>query len=172
MISAKATPVIADLRGACPRATLALETGRFIMGEAGVLLTRVMRVKDSRGSRIGICDAGLNHHLAAAGLFGMLIKRNYRMANVSAPAGEPGGPYQLSGPLCTSIDVLARNAAFPRLESGDVIAIESSGAYGPTASPSAFISHPPAREWLVEGNMIRSAHDNEPLPALEGASAA
>jgi diaminopimelate decarboxylase len=172
VIAAKAAPVIADLRGACPRATLALETGRFIMGEAGVLLTRVMRVKDSRGSRIGICDAGLNHHLAAAGLFGMLIKRNYRMANVSAPAGEPGGPYQLSGPLCTSIDVLARNAAFPRLEAGDVIAIESSGAYGPTASPSAFISHPPAKEWLIEGNMVRSAHDNALFHGVEGVSAA
>ena len=164
MISAKAAPMIADLRGACPNATLALETGRFILGEAGVLLTRVMRTKDSRGTRIGICDSGLNHHLAAAGLFGMLLKRNYRMSNVSAPAGEPGGPYQLSGPLCTSIDVLGRNVALPRLEAGDVIAIEASGAYGPTASPSAFISHPPAREWIVDGNMVRTAHDNNPFP--------
>jgi diaminopimelate decarboxylase len=170
VIAAKAAPVIADLRGACPGATLALETGRFIMGEAGVLLTRVMRTKDSRGTRIGICDSGLNHHLAAAGLFGMLMRRNYRMANVSAPAGDPGGPFQLSGPLCTSIDVLGRNAAFPRLEAGDVIAIESSGAYGPTASPTAFISHPPAKEWLVDGNMIRTAHDNAVFPLPDDAT--
>jgi diaminopimelate decarboxylase len=171
VVAAKAAPVIAELREACPRATLALETGRFLIGEAGVLLTRVLRTKDSRGTRIGICDSGLNHHLAAAGLFGMLMRRNYRMSNVSAPPGEAvGGPYQLSGPLCTSIDVLARNASFPRLEAGDVIAIESSGAYGPTASPSAFISHPPAQEWVVDGNMLRNAQDGSlfPMPQERG----
>lgn len=162
-VASNAAGLLGELRAACPRATLALETGRYLVGEAGVLLTRVLRVKSSRGGRIGVCDSGLNHHLAAAGLFGMLLRRNYRMANVSAPPSDlADGPYQLSGPLCTSIDVLARNAALPRLEAGDVIAIEASGAYGATASPSDFISHPNAREWLVDGNEVWSATDLDP----------
>jgi diaminopimelate decarboxylase len=147
-----AAATVAELRAAFPRARLSLETGRWIAGEAGVYLTRVLRTKDSRGTRIGICDGGLHHHLAACGLFGMVLRRNYRLANVSAPPGPPAGTFQLSGPLCTPIDVLARAVALPRLEPGDVIAIECSGAYGATASPVGFLSHPPPREWLVRGD--------------------
>lgn len=157
-VAEAARPMLAELRDKAPDATLVLETGRYVIGEAGVLLTRVLRTKDSRGTRIGICDAGLNSHLAAAGLFGMLMRRNYRMQNVSAPAAtEPAGLVQLSGPLCTSIDVLARNASFSRLEAGDVIAIECSGAYGASASPSEFISHPRVTEWIVDGAEIYDA---------------
>lgn len=159
-VAAEAAPMFADLRESLPSAALVLETGRYVVGEAGVLLTRVLRTKNSRGTQVGICDSGLHHHLAAAGLFGMLLRRNYRMQNVSVPAqqeGEQAANFQLSGPLCTSIDVLARNASFPRLEAGDVVAIESSGAYGASASPSAFISHPAAREWVVEGDETRDA---------------
>ncbi len=157
-VAAEAAPIFSGLTQAFEGVAIALETGRYVVGEAGVLLTRVLRTKDSRGARVGICDSGLHHHLAAAGLFGMLMRRNYRMQNVSAPpGGATASGFQLSGPLCTSIDVLARNATFPRLEAGDVIAIESSGAYGATASPSAFISHPPAREWIVDGDEIRDA---------------
>lgn len=157
-VAGQAAGLVARLRQSCPQARLVLETGRFIVGEAGVLLTRVLRTKDSRGVRIGICDSGLNHHLAAAGLFGMLVRRNYRMSNVSVTAGEPAvGSYQLSGPLCTSIDLLARTVALPRLEAGDVIAIEASGAYGPTASPGQFISHAPVGEWVVDGDRVQPA---------------
>jgi diaminopimelate decarboxylase len=151
--------MVAELRAAFPKAALVLETGRYLVGDAGILLTRVLRTKQSRGVRIGICDSGLHHHLAAAGLFGMLMRRNYRMANISAPEDAPDGEgaFQLSGPLCTSIDLLARNASFPRLDTGDVIAIEMSGAYGPSASPSNFISHPPAGEWIAEGDRVYPA---------------
>ncbi len=157
VVARAAAPVLAQVHDALPGARLVLETGRFVVGEAGVFLTRVLRTKDSRGTRIGICDGGLNHHLAACGLFGMVLRRNYRIANVSAPAGPAAGPFQLSGPLCTSIDVLARGVALPRLQAGDVIAIEASGSYGASASPGGFISHPRVREWIADGDELRDA---------------
>jgi diaminopimelate decarboxylase len=135
---------------------LVLETGRYLVGEAGVLVTRVLRTKDSRGTRIGICDAGMNHHLAAAGMFGMAIRRNYRMRNLDAPESQ-GGTFQLSAPLCTSLDVLGRGVSLGRLEAGDLIAVETSGAYGPSASPARFISHAAIAEWLIDGDDLRSA---------------
>jgi diaminopimelate decarboxylase len=90
-------------------------------------------------------------------MFGMVLKRNFRLANVSADGPAVGNAFQLSGPLCTSLDVLGRNVPLPRLQRGDVIAIEASGAYGPTASPSGFLSHPPAGEWLVDGDLVVDA---------------
>lgn len=155
-IAHAALPLLDGLCAEFPGVRLWLETGRFLVGEAGVLVTRVLRTKDSRGTRIGICDAGMNHHLAAAGMFGMAIRRNYRMRNLSCDA-TPAGSYQLSGPLCTSLDVLARNAPLARLEAGDLIAIETSGAYGASASPGRFISHPPVAEWIVQGDVVRPA---------------
>ncbi len=130
---------------------LALETGRYLVGEAGYYLTSVIRTKRSRGTDIAICDGGMNHHLAATGHFGSIVRRNYRMFKVTGDdhgAGERA--YDLVGPLCTTIDTLARQVAVGRLEAGDVIAVRGSGAYGLTASPVYFISHGPPREILVE----------------------
>jgi diaminopimelate decarboxylase len=131
---------------------LVLELGRQLVAEAGFFLTRVIRVKDSRGSRIAICDGGLNNHLAATGHFGMVIHRNYRMHKVGGQ-GEPG-KVDLVGPLCTSIDRLARGAVLPHVVAGDVIAVHTSGAYGLTASPIYFISHQAPGEFLVKGQQI------------------
>jgi len=131
---------------------LVLELGWHLVAEAGFFLTRVIRVKNSRGSRIAICDGGLNNHLAATGHFGMVIHRNYRMHKLGG-AGEPG-KVDLVGPLCTSIDRLARGVMLPHVDAGDVIAVHSSGAYGLTASPIYFISHPSPRELLVVADEI------------------
>jgi diaminopimelate decarboxylase len=129
---------------------LVLETGRYLVGEAGVYLTRVVRTKRSRGVEMGICDGGMNHHLGAAGHLGTVIQRNYRMFKVTG--GETGSEkgYTLVGPLCTTIDTLGRQVKFRGLEAGDVIGIRSSGAYGVTASPIHFIGHAPPREVSVE----------------------
>ena len=135
--------------------SLTLELGRFLVGEAGYFLTRIISVKESRGSRIGICDGGMNNHLPASGHFGMVIHRNYRMHRVGG--GESSEKIDLVGPLCTSIDRLARGVVLPRLEEGDLVAIHGSGAYGLTASPLHFISHPLPREVLVEGDRLRDA---------------
>jgi diaminopimelate decarboxylase len=137
------------------KASLTLELGRFLVGEAGYFLTRIISVKESRGSRIVICDGGMNNHLPASGHFGMVMHRNYRMHRVGG--GEAPEKIDLVGPLCTSIDRLARGVVLPRLAEGDLVAIHGSGAYGLTASPLHFISHPLPREVLVERGRLRDA---------------
>jgi len=126
---------------------LVLELGRYLVAEAGYFVTRVVSTKDSRGSRIAICDGGMNNHLPASGNFGMVVPRNYSMHKVGG--GEPAGKVDVVGPLCTSIDRLGRGVLLPPIAEGDLIAIHNSGAYGLTASPMHFISHPLPREIIA-----------------------
>jgi diaminopimelate decarboxylase len=128
-----------------------LETGRYLVGEAGIFVTRVIRIKVSRGTRIAICDGGMHHHLAACGHLGTVIRRNYRIfkVNASVDTGDTAA-YELVGPLCTPIDTLGHAVELPTLDEGDLIGIHSSGAYGLTVSPIHFISHPPPKEIVVE----------------------
>lgn len=129
-----------------------LETGRFLVGEAGVYLARVVHTKVSRGKRIVVLDGGMNHHLAAAGHLGMVIHRPYRMSVLRAGDSRQVRavePHDIFGPLCTSIDTLGRGVQLPRLEEGDILAVHCSGAYGPSSSPAGFISHPPAQEFMA-----------------------
>jgi len=159
-VASKTNPLLDELTRdpAFAATNLVLETGRYLVGEAGVYLTRVIRTKRSRGVDIAICDGGMHHHLAAAGHLGTLIQRNYRMHKVTcAPELAATAAYTLVGPLCTTIDTIGRQVTLPRLAAGDLIALESSGAYGPTVSPVHFISHPLPREVLVEtvdGNLL------------------
>ena len=132
---------------------LMLELGRFLVGGSGYYVTRVTALKQSRGTSIAICDGGMNHHIVAAGHFGMVIHRNYVMHRVGG--GEPAGKVNLHGPLCTPLDRLASGIELPKLQVGDLIAVHSSGAYGVTASPVNFISHKPPTEVLVVGNERR-----------------
>jgi diaminopimelate decarboxylase len=132
---------------------LILELGRFLVGEAGYFLTRVVAIKQSRGQTFGMCDGGLNNHLPASGNFGMVIHRNYHMHRVGG--GDKTMKYNLVGPLCTSIDRLALGVELPMLAEGDIVAIHNSGAYGPTASPVHFISHFPPAEILVNESEMR-----------------
>lgn len=129
-----------------------LELGRHLVGEAGFFVTRVTSVKESRGSRIAICDGGMNAHLAASGHFGMVLRRAYAMHRVGSPPDAPTEKIDISGPLCTSIDRLGAAVPLPRIEEGDLIAVHASGAYGPSASPLRFISHPEPAEVWVGGN--------------------
>ena len=138
---------IADPRFA--NADLVLEMGRWLVGPVGWLLSSVVAAKHSRGTNLRLCDAGFNNHLAACGMMGSVIRRNWRIYNISGP-DRPTEKYTLNGPLCTTIDVLATNIELPQLEVDDVIAIENSGAYGLTASPTRFISHPEPREVIVK----------------------
>jgi diaminopimelate decarboxylase len=128
---------------------LVLEIGRYLVGEAGIYLTRVVRTKRSRGVTFALCDGGMNHHLGAAGHLGSVIQRNYRMFKVTPDRGDEA-EFTLAGPLCTTIDTLGRGVRFRGLGAGDLIGIECSGAYGLTASPIHFIAHPPPREILVD----------------------
>jgi diaminopimelate decarboxylase len=129
-----------------------LELGRYLIGEAGYYLMRVLNIKKSRGSLMCICDGGMHHHLAASGHLGSVIPRNYRMFKVDSHDGAEREivSYEMCGPLCTSIDRLGRDVKLPALKAGDVIAVECSGAYGITASPMHFISHELPKEILLE----------------------
>jgi diaminopimelate decarboxylase len=125
-----------------------LELGRWLVAPAGWLLTRAIGAKRSRGKEIRTLDAGFNNHLAACGMMGSVLRRNWVFENLSNPAG-PVRAQTLVGPLCTTIDRLAADAEMPEVRPGDVIAIPQSGAYGLTASPTRFISHPEPREVLM-----------------------
>lgn len=130
-------------------ARFAIELGRWIVGESGVYLARVVDRKNSGGETFVIVDGGLNHHLAATGNFGTVVKRNYpvALAHRMHDAGEE--VVTVVGPLCTPLDRLADRVLLPKVNVGDVIAIFASGAYGASASPGAFLGHAPVREMLV-----------------------
>ena len=127
----------------------AIELGRYLVGEAGVYLTRIIDRKTSRGLTFLVTDGGLHHQLAASGNFGTVVRRNYPLAIASRFDSGPEEEASVVGCLCTPLDRLADMAALPRAEIGDLVAVFCAGAYGATASPSAFLGHGPAREMLV-----------------------
>jgi diaminopimelate decarboxylase len=155
-VAALACPLIDGLKAEARFASTdcVLEMGRWLVGPAGWLLTSVVAAKSSRGTEIRMCDAGFNNHLAAFGMMGTVVRRNWSISNVSNSGGTPQS-YTLVGPLCTSIDVMATAISLPEVSVGDVLAISNSGAYGLTASPTRFISHPePAEIMLVNGQAV------------------
>lgn len=142
------------------KAAMVLEMGRWLVGPCGWLLSSIISEKDSRGTAFRMCDAGFNTHLAAYGMMGSVIRRNWRVANISNPDGEVVR-HTIVGPLCTTIDTLASKIDLPDLRVGDVIAIENSGAYGLTSSPTRFISHPEPREAILEGGQLREVTESQ-----------
>lgn len=135
-----------------PQATLALELGRYLVGEAGVYVARVVDRKVSGGQVFLVTDGGLHHHLAASGNFGQVIRKNYPVTVLPADPSAPLGEWETAtvvGPLCTPLDVLADRMRLPRGEVGDWVVVFQSGAYGATASPQAFLGHPAPAEVLV-----------------------
>lgn len=127
----------------------AIELGRWLVGEAGIYLARVIDRKESQGETFLVVDGGLHHHLAATGNFGTVVRRNYPVAVAHRMQDAPEEVVTVVGPLCTPLDRLADRVALPRAEVGDLIAIFASGAYGASASPQAFLGHAPVREVLA-----------------------
>jgi diaminopimelate decarboxylase len=128
-----------------------VEPGRFLVGEAGIYVARVNDIKVSRGKKYLILDGGMNHHLAASGNLGQVIKRNFPMAilnKMDAPLTEA---VEVVGPLCTPLDTLGRSVSLPKAEVGDLIGIFQSGAYARSASPLGFLSHATPPEVWIEG---------------------
>lgn len=126
-----------------------IELGRFLVGEAGVYLTRIVDRKISHGEVFLIVDGGLHHQLAASGNFGTVVRRNYPVAIASRYADPVSEEASVVGCLCTPLDRLADKAGFPRAEVGDLVAVFCAGAYGASASPAQFLGHGPALEMLV-----------------------
>lgn len=128
---------------------VAIELGRYIVGEAGVYVTRIVDRKQSRGSTFLVVDGGLHHQLAASGNFGQVIRRNYPVAIVNKLREPDFERATIVGCLCTPLDLLGDNVVVPRAEIGDLVGVFLAGAYGLTASPTAFLSHPQPVEVLV-----------------------
>lgn len=126
-----------------------IELGRYLVGEAGVYVCRVVDKKVSRGQTYLVCDGGLHHHLAASGNFGQVIRKNYPVVKATAVATGPRETVSVVGPLCTPLDLLADRMELGQATVGDLIVVLQSGAYGYTASPHLFLSQPPALEVLV-----------------------
>jgi diaminopimelate decarboxylase len=139
----------ADRPAELSQTAFAIELGRYLVGEAGVYLTRVVDRKESHGQVFLVTDGGLHHQLAASGNFGTVVRRNYPVAIATRFGAEPEEEANVVGCLCTPLDRLAEQALLPRAEVGDVVAVFCAGAYGATASPSAFLGQGPAREVLV-----------------------
>ncbi|MEA3038539.1 MAG: diaminopimelate decarboxylase [Sphingomonadales bacterium] len=127
----------------------AIELGRWLVGEAGVYLTRVVDRKVSHGKTFLVTDGGMHHQLAASGNFGQVVRRNFPVAVATRFGAAPEEEASVVGCLCTPLDRLADDVILPRADVGDVIAVFLAGAYGLSASPQAFLGHPPAREILV-----------------------
>ncbi len=148
-------PIGAALGTLCERAArdleapLVLELGRYFVAEAGVYVCRVLERKNSCGQVFLVTDGGLHHHLSASGNFGQVLRKNYPVA-VANRIGAPLDQAQsVVGPLCTPLDLLADRMMLAHAEPGDLVAVFQSGAYGLTASPTAFLGHPAPAEVLV-----------------------
>jgi diaminopimelate decarboxylase len=137
------------IRPNLPGARVVIELGRYIVGECGVYVTRILDRKVSRGRTFLVVDGGLHHQLAASGNFGQVIRRNYPLAIANRMDEEPVERANVVGCLCTPLDLLGDNVSVPHAEIGDLVAVFQAGAYGLTASPTAFLSHPAPVEVLV-----------------------
>ncbi|KPL67481.1 diaminopimelate decarboxylase [Erythrobacter sp. SG61-1L] len=126
-----------------------IELGRYLVGEAGVYLTRIVDRKESHGQTYLITDGGLHHQLAASGNFGTVVRRNYPLAIANRFGIDATEEANVVGCLCTPLDRLADQAALPRADVGDLVAVFCAGAYGASASPAMFLGQGPAREMLV-----------------------
>ena len=139
----------ADLPDVLAETEFAIELGRYLVGEAGVYLTRIVDRKVSHDTTYLVTDGGLHHQLAASGNFGTVVRRNYPVAIASRFDSEPEEVVNVVGCLCTPLDRLADAAHLPRAEVGNLVAVFCAGAYGASASPATFLGQGPAREMLV-----------------------
>ncbi|MFM8330364.1 MAG: pyridoxal-dependent decarboxylase, exosortase A system-associated [Candidatus Methylumidiphilus sp.] len=141
--------LLPEARRDFPEAEFVIELGRYLVGEAGVYVSRVIDRKVSRGQVFLVVDGGLHHHLSASGNFGQVIRKNYPALVGNRVLAETAELASVVGPLCTPLDVLADKMELGHAEEDDLIVLFQSGAYGLTASPRAFLSHPEAVEVLV-----------------------
>ena len=132
-----------------PEAQLVLELGRYMVGEAGIYVTQVVDRKISPGQTYLVVDGGLNHHLAATGNFGQVIRKNYPVAIGNRMGESEKETVSIVGPLCTPLDLLSDRMELPVAKSGVFVVIFQSGAYGASASPQGFLGHPEVIEALV-----------------------
>jgi len=166
LLASMLNPVIEEFAQRHPATRLVMELGRYLAATAGTYVVRVRYTKTSLGQNFAVADGGTNHHMAAVGI-GSYVKRDFpiRLLNrIDEPATET---WQITGPLCTPNDVLAKKAALPPVRPGDLIGVTRSGAYGPTASPVLFLSHGyPAEVIVHNGRHYLVSDRDEPADLL------
>ncbi|MFK5986321.1 MAG: pyridoxal-dependent decarboxylase, exosortase A system-associated [Pseudomonadota bacterium] len=130
---------------------IVIELGRYLVGEAGVYICQVVDIKASRGKKFVIVNGGLHHHLANSGNFGQTIRKNYPVviANKYKNSELDEEVVTITGPLCTPLDLLAKDVLLPKCDIGDYFVVLQSGAYGKSASPENFLGQPIVKEILV-----------------------
>jgi len=133
--------------------------------EAGIYVAKVVSQKESRGKSYFVLNGGMNHHLAASGNFGQIIKKNFMAKNLSNPNGKITN-CNLVGPLCTTLDILGRDVSIESPRIGDAIAFLNSGSYGFTSSPLLFLGHETPLELLAIENDIKIVRDRKKLTDL------
>ena len=139
-----------------------LEPGRLLVGNAGVLLTRIRYLKQSGTKNFAIVDAGMNDLIRPA-----LYQSYHEIVPVaeSTPASRKQQPIDVVGPVCESGDFFALDRPMPELHQGDLLAIMSAGAYGMTMA-SNYNSRPLPAEVLVQGNQVRLVRRRQEWPDL------
>lgn len=147
-IAPAADQAVEKLGSALGNVEIVMELGRYLVGEAGIYVVRVIEVKESRGQLFAICDGGLHHHLSASGNFGQVLRKNYPVADVLRAPGDKQA-ISVVGPLCTPLDLLGDRVELKPLKTGSLVAVLQSGAYGVSASPERFLSHPNCVEVMV-----------------------
>ncbi len=140
---------LADRPAILAQSNFAIELGRYLVGECGVYLTRIIDRKASHSETYLVTDGGLHHQLAASGNFGTVVRRNYPVAVASRFSDEAREVVSVVGCLCTPLDRLGDQILLPKSQVGDLIAVFMAGAYGASASPSRFLGHPEAHELMV-----------------------
>lgn len=143
-----------------------VEPGRFLTAEGGVYLATVRTQKMSRGTRFIVTDGGMHHHLAASGNLGQIVKRDYPLVAATRLGSAETAPAVVTGPLCTPLDMIGRQTAFPDMKTGDLVAVLQSGAYGLSASPVGFLSHTVPAEVLIDDGKARVIRRRMKPPTL------
>ncbi|SEK74236.1 type III PLP-dependent enzyme [Streptacidiphilus jiangxiensis] len=167
-LTAGINPVVDAFRTRRPGTRLAMELGRYLVAHSGLYVTTVRSVKESLGERFAVADGGTNHHLTAVGI-GSAIRRNFPVRLLNRDGAQQTARWNLTGPLCTPSDTLAKGALLPAdLRAGDLLGVERSGAYGPTASPVFFLSHGYPAEVLVHRGRARLIRRRDRVEDLLG----
>ncbi|MEU0242475.1 type III PLP-dependent enzyme [Nocardiopsis sp. NPDC006198] len=159
-LTGQLNPIVEAFRARHPRTRVLMELGRFLTATAGLYVTRVRYVKESMGQHFAVTDGGTNHHMAAVGI-GSFAKRNFPMSILNRAQEPTEQLWQVTGPLCTPNDTLGKNVALSEVRVGDLIGVHRSGAYGPTASPTRFLSHGYPAEVLVHRGTPLLVHERE-----------
>ncbi|MFI0367306.1 type III PLP-dependent enzyme [Actinomadura sp. 1N219] len=149
VLTERLNPVVDAFADRHPGTRLIMELGRYLTAESGTYVVAVRYVKTSMGERFAVTDGGTHHHMAAVGI-GSFVKRNFPMAALTRMDEPATEEWNVTGPLCTPNDTLAKKAELPPVRPGDLLGVLRSGAYGPTASPVLFLSHGYPAEVLVD----------------------